>query len=183
MSIIKGNVACEISTLLIPFVGIKIQFVSSISSHLLLRNEKMYYTALCVYCSLIRKKIYDNFYLVRGSRIPLQASFPRIRSEVCKNINLTFLTNQTQKDSLCSTHTAAMTIYVKHGFPLRSTQWEIFCGKKLGKLDHKKRPGLGRPPPGVSIDAEFGDHFSHDLSLKRDKPICLFLTYLLTFQI
>ena len=95
---IKGNVACEISTLLIPFVGIKIQFVSSISSHLLLRNEKMYYTALCVYCSLIRKKIsYDNFYLVRGSRIPLQASFPRIRSEVCKNINLTFLTNQTQK--------------------------------------------------------------------------------------
>ena len=95
---IKGNVACEISTLLIPFVGIKIQFVSSISSHLLLRNEKMYYTALCVYCSLIRKKIsYDNFYLVRGSRIPLQASFARIRSEVCKNINLTFLTNQTQK--------------------------------------------------------------------------------------
>lgn len=76
-----------------------------------------------------------------------------------------------------------MTIYVKHGFPLRSTQWEIFCGKKLGKLDHKKRPGLGRPPPGVSIDAEFGDHFSHDLSLKRDKPICLFLTYLLTVQI
>ena len=68
-----------------------------------------------------------------------------------------------------------MTIYVKHGFPLRSTQWDIFCGKKLGKLDHKKNLGLGGPPD-VAIDAEFGDHFSHDLSLKRDKPICLFLT-------
>ena len=64
---------------------------------------------------------------------------------------------------------------------IRSPQWDIFCGKKLGKLDHKKRPGLGRPPPppGVSIDAEFGDHFSHDLSLKRDEPICLSLAFVL----
>ena len=36
----EGSVACEISTLLIPFVGIKIQFVSSISSHLLKNWKK-----------------------------------------------------------------------------------------------------------------------------------------------
>ena len=54
---------------------------------------------------------------------------------------------------------------------IRSPQWDIFCGKKLGKLDHKKRSSWG------SIDAEFGDHFSHDLSLKRDEPICLSLAF------
>ena len=67
------------------------------------------------------------------------------------------------------------TVSLKDGFSLGPSRWDIFCGKKLGKLDHKKpqvlgggipadtSPGTHRP--AFRRDAEFGDHFSHDMSL------------------
>ena len=67
------------------------------------------------------------------------------------------------------------TVSLKDGFSLGPSRWDIFCGKKLGKLDHKKPQVLGggipadtspsTHRPAFRRDAEFGDHFSHDLSL------------------
>ena len=75
------------------------------------------------------------------------------------------------------------TVYLKDGFSLGPSRWDIFCGKKLGKLDHKKPQVLGGGIP-ADTSPRTRLHLEEMLNLvttsltichsTRDEPICLF---------
>ena len=76
------------------------------------------------------------------------------------------------------------TVSLKDGFSLGPSRWDIFCGKKLGKLDHKKPQVLGGGIPADTSPPSTRPHLEEMLNLvttsltichsTRDEPICLF---------